>query len=64
MKSKRETNTAIKITCEKKLLRKDFKLWFRVPEYQRSYVWGKDQVKELLDDTYNAFVANSQAHIL
>lgn len=24
--------------------------WFRVPEYQRSYVWGKEQLDELLDD--------------
>ncbi len=52
---------ATKITCEKKLLREVFKLWFRVPEYQRPYVWGADQVKELLDDTYDAFIANSQA---
>ena len=22
--------------------------WFRVPEYQRSYVWGKDEIDELL----------------
>lgn len=24
--------------------------WFKVPEYQRPYVWGKDQVSTLLDD--------------
>ena len=24
--------------------------WFRVPEYQRSYVWGQDEIDELLDD--------------
>jgi uncharacterized protein with ParB-like and HNH nuclease domain len=24
--------------------------WYRVPEYQRSYVWGKEQIDELLDD--------------
>ncbi|HBI25029.1 MAG: hypothetical protein A2Y48_09300 [Nitrospirae bacterium RIFCSPLOW2_12_42_9] len=25
-------------------------LWFRIPEYQRSYVWGEDQISELIDD--------------
>ena len=24
--------------------------WFRVPEYQRSYVWGPDEIDDLLDD--------------
>lgn len=28
--------------------------WFRVPEYQRSYVWGKEQIDELLDDLHYA----------
>lgn len=26
------------------------KMWFRIPEYQRPYIWGKDEVTELLDD--------------
>ena len=52
---------ATTIRCEKKILREVFKLWFRVPEYQRPYVWGTDQVKELLDDTYDAFIANAEA---
>lgn len=25
-------------------------MWFRIPEYQRPYVWTKDEVTELLDD--------------
>ena len=25
-------------------------MWFRVPEYQRPYVWGDDQIDDLLDD--------------
>jgi len=35
-----------------KLLVKDIfsRMWFRVPEYQRPYVWGADEVGELLDD--------------
>lgn len=24
--------------------------WFRIPEFQRSYVWGQEQIDELLDD--------------
>ena len=27
-----------------------FKKWFKIPEYQRPYVWGSDQVSDLLDD--------------
>lgn len=35
-----------------KLLVKDIfsRMWFRIPEYQRPYVWGADEVGELLDD--------------
>lgn len=33
--------------------------WFRVPEYQRSYVWGKEQIDELLDDLQYARQHNS-----
>ncbi len=25
-------------------------MWFRIPEYQRPYIWSKDEVNELLDD--------------
>ena len=24
--------------------------WFSVPVYQRPYVWGKDEITELIDD--------------
>ena len=27
-----------------------FQKWFRIPEYQRQYVWGEDQINNLLDD--------------
>lgn len=33
----------------------DEKFWFRIPAYQRSYVWGKDQLDDLLDDLRFAF---------
>jgi len=29
--------------------------WFVVPEYQRPYLWQKDNVNELLDDLWNAY---------
>ena len=25
-------------------------LWFRIPEYQRPYIWGDDEIDDLLDD--------------
>ncbi|HCH5919349.1 DUF262 domain-containing HNH endonuclease family protein [Vibrio diabolicus] len=25
-------------------------MWFRIPEYQRPYVWGSDEIDDLLDD--------------
>ncbi|MDY7024981.1 MAG: DUF262 domain-containing HNH endonuclease family protein [Pseudomonadota bacterium] len=25
-------------------------MWFRIPEYQRPYVWGNDEIDDLLDD--------------
>ncbi len=40
-----------RIETEKVTINKLFTdYWFRVPEYQRSYVWGKDQLDDLLDD--------------
>jgi uncharacterized protein with ParB-like and HNH nuclease domain len=35
-----------------KILVKDIftNLWFRIPEYQRPYVWGNDEIDDLLDD--------------
>ncbi|MBP1170618.1 MULTISPECIES: DUF262 domain-containing protein [unclassified Paenibacillus] len=35
-----------------------FQKWFRIPEYQRPYVWGSDQLIELLDDVYQARNSN------
>jgi len=43
----------------KKLFVKDvFLRWYRIPEYQRPYVWESDQVIELLDDVYRACESN------
>ncbi|MDO9096496.1 MAG: DUF262 domain-containing protein, partial [Candidatus Methanoperedens sp.] len=45
-----------KIEAEKKEFIKIFSdFWFEIPDYQRSYVWEKDQVCELLDDLWYAF---------
>lgn len=39
------------IKSEKILVKDIFSnMWFRIPEYQRPYVWGADEVIELLDD--------------
>lgn len=35
------------------------KHFFNVPDYQRPYVWGDDQVNALLNDLYNAFKNNN-----
>lgn len=34
--------------------------WFNIPSYQRPYVWGKDNITDLLDDIVYAFKYNSQ----
>ena len=39
------------IKSEKILVKDIFsKLWFRIPEYQRPYIWSADQIDDLLDD--------------
>ena len=39
------------IESDKVLIREVFSsFWFRVPDYQRAYVWGKDEISELIDD--------------
>lgn len=36
------------IKADKILIRELFKMWFRIPDYQRPYVWGTDQVQDLI----------------
>ena len=38
------------IASDKIYMKDVFKKWFRIPDYQRPYVWGIDQVSDLLDD--------------
>ncbi|WP_309722528.1 DUF262 domain-containing protein, partial [Armatimonas sp.] len=42
------------IKTEKLLIKDVFERWFCVPEYQRPYVWGKEEVADLLDDISDA----------
>jgi uncharacterized protein with ParB-like and HNH nuclease domain len=39
-----------KIDSDKIFIKNAFEWWYRVPDYQRPYVWGSDQVIDLLDD--------------
>lgn len=40
------------IESEKLLVKEVFQRFYRIPDYQRPYVWGTDQVNELLEDVY------------
>ena len=52
---------AQKIESDKLFVKDVFQKWYRVPEYQRPYVWGADQVIELLDDVYQARQSNPES---
>lgn len=52
---------ATEIKCEKKIIREIFSMWYCIPDYQRSYVWDTDQVRDLLEDTFAAYQENRDA---
>ncbi|MDP3028485.1 MAG: DUF262 domain-containing HNH endonuclease family protein [Deltaproteobacteria bacterium] len=52
---------AQKIEIDKLFVKDVFQKWYRIPEYQRPYVWGADQVIELLDDVYRARQSNPES---
>lgn len=52
---------AHQIESDKLLVKDVFKKWFRIPEYQRPYVWEDDQVTELLDDVMQARTSNPES---
>lgn len=52
---------AKEIKCEKRIIREIFSMWYAIPDYQRAYVWDTDQIRDLLDDTFNAYRENSDA---
>ena len=49
------------IESEKLYVGEIFEKWYRVPEYQRPYVWGKDQIAELLQDLNDAMNRDDNA---
>ena len=49
------------IDSDKIVINDVFKLWFKIPNYQRPYVWEADQVQTLLEDTFDAFTSNCDA---
>ena len=45
------------IKSEKILVKDIFSnIWFRIPEYQRPYIWGEDEIDDLLDDLRYAHI--------
>jgi hypothetical protein len=49
------SNNKGQIECGQKTVEKVFSTcWFCIPVYQRSYVWGKDEISELIDDVNHA----------
>lgn len=45
------TTNESKIDSDKVLIQTVFsEFWFKVPDYQRAYVWGKDEISELFND--------------
>lgn len=49
------------IDSDKIVISKVFNLWFKIPNYQRPYVWEADQVQTLFEDTFDAFTTNCDA---
>jgi uncharacterized protein with ParB-like and HNH nuclease domain len=47
-----------RIESDKLFIKDVFQKWYRIPEYQRPYIWGSDQVNELLDDVCQAQKSN------
>lgn len=46
---------ASNIICQKKIIMEVFDMWYKIPSYQRPYVWDTEQVTALLEDTYSAY---------
>jgi len=50
------TTVRNEIKTDKIYIKDVFEQWYRIPEYQRPYVWSKDEVIDLLDDISYAAV--------
>lgn len=49
------------IGLDKLFIKDVFQKWYRIPSYQRPYVWGKDQIFDLLDDITNAYTKDEKS---
>ncbi|KJU81976.1 protein containing DUF262 [Candidatus Magnetobacterium bavaricum] len=49
------------IKSNKILVRDILKMWFNIPVYQRPYVWGSDEIRDLLDDVSYAAENNPKS---
>lgn len=49
------------ISLDKLFIKDIFQKWYRIPSYQRPYVWEKDQVFDLLDDITNAYTRDKES---
>jgi len=49
------------ISTGKWLIKEVFENWYKIPEYQRPYVWESDQVNDLLEDIQQALLFNKDA---
>ncbi len=49
------------IESDKIVIGEEFsRFWFRIPGYQRAYVWGRDEISELIDDVNYASEHNPE----
>lgn len=49
------------ISLDKLFIKDIFQKWYRIPSYQRPYVWEKDQIFNLLDDITNAYIRDEKS---
>lgn len=53
-----------KIACDKAFVKDIFNSWYSIPNYQRPYVWGTDQVDELLSCIKSAVDNNDEQYFI
>lgn len=49
------------VSLDKLFIKDIFQKWYRIPSYQRPYVWEKDQIFDLLDDITNAYTRDKES---
>jgi len=50
--------------AEIKTIKEIFQREYLIPDYQRSYSWGKDKCQQLLDDVYDVYDESNDPHFL